>query len=215
MTTRGELKGKVLRLLMKTSQFRGFYADDKINDSIEETLDFISTEMMIAGEGWQTKLETYATQAGQVSIPISPSIALIKEIRYKYGNVYSVLQYDEQWGVAQTTADSGERQLISRYRIVDNRLYFNPPLNEGGPEYLMVEYMAYPKVITDDNDFIEGHFQKAFLHFAKYRTASILAASIEKLTVPWASLEKQWYDKMVNFVNRRNLQSTPIRMFEC
>lgn len=214
MISRGELKGRVLRLLNKTSQFRGFYADEKIDDSIQECLDFIATEMFFAGEGWQTKIELYDTQAGQLTIPVSPTIAMIKEVRYRYGNVYSVLSYDDNSGRGEVSNDSGERQLISRYRVVDNRLYFNPPLSEGGTEFLQIEYMAYPKQLSDDNDFIEGHFDQAMQHFAKYRTASILAASIEKFVVPWSNLESQWYSKMLNIANRRNLQVQPIRMFE-
>ena len=43
--SRGDLKGKILRLLMKSSEYPGFYTDDRINDAIDETMDYIAAEM--------------------------------------------------------------------------------------------------------------------------------------------------------------------------
>jgi hypothetical protein len=213
MITRGELKGQVLRFLNKTSQYRGFYDDDKINDAIQEALDFIAVEMFQAGEGWQTKILLLDTVAGQVTIDIPATISLIKEVRYRYGDIYGVMRYDDASGQSQTAQASGERQWVSTYRVVDNRLYFNPALSEGGPEYLQIEYMAYPKRLSGDMDYLEGHIDPCMTNFLKYQVSTILSASLEKNMVPWAGLQSQWYNKLLTVVGRRNMQPTPIRNF--
>jgi hypothetical protein len=213
MITRGELKGQVLRFLNKTSQYRGFYDDDKINDAIQEALDFIAVEMFQANEGWQLKLAEFDTTAGQVTFEIPFSASMIKEVRYLYGNFYGVMAYDDANSRSQVSIGSGERQFVSSYRIVDNRMYFNPPLGEGGPKYLQIEYMTYPKTLMSDTDYLESHFDPCMTNFLKYRTATILSASLEKPIVPWAGIESSWYSKLVTVVNRRNMQSIPIRNF--
>jgi hypothetical protein len=213
MITRGELKGQILRFLNKTSEFRGFYDDDKINDAIQEAMDFVSVEMFQANEGWQLKIGHFDTQTGQVTVDIPFSIGMIKEVRYLYGNLYYVMAYDDANGRAQVSNSSGERQFVSTYRIVDNRMYFNPPLGEGGANYLQIEYMTYPKVPQSDNDYLESHFDPCMTNYLKYRSATILSASLEKPIVPWAGLEASWYSKLVTVINRRNMQSIPIRNF--
>jgi hypothetical protein len=213
MITRGELKGQILRFLNKTSEYRGFYDDDKINDAIQEAIDFVAVEMFQANEGWQLKIGTFETTAGQLTFDLPFSVGMIKEVRYLYGNIYCVMAYDDASGRSQVSNSSGERQFMSSYRIVDNRMYFNPPLNEGGPDYLQIEYMTYPKKLVNDMDYLESHFDPCMTNFLKYRSATILSASLEKPIVPWAGLENSWYEKLVTVVNRRNLQSTPIRNF--
>lgn len=213
MISRGELKGKILRLLMKTSQYPGFYDDDRVNDAIEEALDFVAVKMFLADEGWQTKIDYITTTAGEFSINLPPHMTMIKEVRYKFADGYLPLAYDEGNGQLQADPSSGTRQYACSYRIVDNALYFNPPLAEGGTNYLMVEYMAYPKRLQSDTDFLESHFDNSMLHFVKYRAASILSTSIEKFAVPWAGQESSWYGLMEQVVVKRNQQSTPIRDF--
>lgn len=211
--TRGEIKGKVLRLLMKTAKYPGFYQPETIDDAIEEAMDFVATEMFEADEGWQKKNMYLDTTAGQISVDLPVSAALISGVSYRFGTTYVPMLYNQAWQEEQFANDSGVRQWSYSYQVMNNALYFNPALAEGGTEYLMLTYMAYPKRLQDDTDFLESQFDNAMAHFIKYRTASILAASIEKFTVPWSGLEKSWYDKMVSIVNTRNQQSQPIREF--
>lgn len=211
--SRGELKGQVLRLLMKTAEYPGFYTDDKCNDAIQEAMDFVATEMFLAGEGWQDKMEYRTTAANQVTVDLPESWAMIKEVRYKFGDIYIPLMYDTQ--PRQVTADdnAGSVQFASSYKIVDNQFYFNPPLAEGGTDYLQIEFSDFPKVIQTDTDFLESHFNRCFTNFMKYRTASILAASIEKFVNPWQKIENDWYEKMLALTVERNKQSTAIREY--
>lgn len=212
-TSLGEVKGKVLRLLMKTPAKPGFYTPERVNDAIEEAIDFVAVEMFLADEGWATKIDYFTTEGGQLSIDMPDGMAMIKDVRYKYGDIYLPMIYDTANQAAQYAPDSGARQWAYTYRIVDNAFYFNPPLADGGVDYLQVEWMAYPKRLSNDTDFLESQFDKCMLHFIKYRAASMLAASLEKFVVPWSSQEQSWFAKMQAVVVQRNLQSLPIKDF--
>lgn len=212
--TRGSIKGKVLRLLMKTAQYPGPYTDDKIDDAIEEAMDTVAAEMFLANEGWLTKLIYLDTEAGQRNVDLPVSAALIKEVRYKYANTYIPMQYDDQPRQAVFADDSGVRQYAYTYRIVDNAIYFDPPQAEGGAGYLQLECMAFPTRLTEDTQAIDAQFHKGFIHFMKYKTASVLASSVEKFEISWATHEEYWYQKTVAMIAKRNLQVTPIREFE-
>lgn len=215
MNTRGELKGKVLRLLNKTGATNGFYTDDKLNDAVQECIDFVAVEMFIADGGWQTKVGYLATQANQLSLDIPPHMAMIKELRYLVGGRYLPMAYDDGSGQGSYAPGSGMgSQWGGVYRVIDNAFYFDPPLTDAGAQQLMVEYMAYPQRLQDDTDFIPSHFDAAMLHFIKYRAASILASSYGKVMKEWSQLETDWYQKLLFIVNRRNLQTTTIREFE-
>lgn len=211
--SRGELKGQILRLLMKTPQYPGFYQPETIDDAITEAMDFVAAEMFLANEGWQTKIMYIDTQAGQLSVDIPEGAAMIQMIRYKFATYYQPMVYDDGSGATDYAADSGVRQWGYRYRIVDNAIYFNPPMAEGGEKYLQLEYMGYPKRLQSDTDFLESHFDYSMQHFMKYKAASILAASLEKFVVPWGAQEAQWYQKMLDIVVKRNLQATQIKEF--
>lgn len=212
--TRGELKGEILRLLMKSAKFPGFYDNDRVNDAITEALDFVATEMFLANEGWQTKIMYLSTEAGQITMDVPVAASMIKEVRYLFGDVYVVMGYDDGSGADQYKSDSGVQQWASTYRIVDNQFYFNPAMAEGGTNNIMLEYMAYPKRLQNDTDFLESHFDNCMRQYIKYHSASVLAASLEKFMVPWAGIQQSWYDKMQSIIVKRNLQSIPIREYE-
>lgn len=210
---RGEIKGKVLRLLNKSAAYPGFYEDETINDAIEEAVDFVATDMMSANEGWLTKIRYVDTEAGQLMIKIPTGVAVIQQVRYLFGPNYIPLDYNDASKEAQYADDSGARQWASQYRLLGDSLYFNPPLAEGGTKYLQLECMEYPKRLQDDTDFLESQFDYCMQHFIKYRTATILAASIEKFAVSWAGLEKDWYNKAKEIIVKRNRQAVPVRDF--
>jgi len=212
--TRGALKGEILRLLYKSAKFTGVYQNETIDDAITEAMDAVSVEMMLADEGWLKKILIIPTVAGQLSVDLPVSAALIDQVRYRFGTTYVDMVYDQAWGADQFAENSGVRQWAYSYQVVDNALYFNPPLAEGGVDYLQITYQAYPKRLQDDADFLESQFDNCMQHFIKYRAATVMAASAEKLVVPWANLETYWYSKMKEIVVSRNRQSQAIREFQ-
>lgn len=211
--SRGEIKGQVLRLLMKTANKPGFYTPETTDEAIQEAMDFVATNMFIAGEGWQTKIQHFTTEAGQVKVDLPEGFAMIKEVRYLYADLYVPMVYDDANKQLQYANSSGVRQWAYAYRIVDNAIYFNPPMADGGTNYLQVEYMGYPKYLQSDTDYLDKHFDRAMCHYIKYKAASILASSIEKFVVPWAAHERDWFKQMQDIIVKRNMQATAIQEF--
>lgn len=208
--TRAELKGQAYRLLMKTPQYKGAYQEETANDALQEAMDYVATKMFISNQGWLDKIEHITTVANTIAVPIPETWAMVKEVRYKYGDTYLPLTYDTAGKQPQYAADSGARQYACSYRIVDNKIYFNPPLAEGGTDYLQIEYTAFPKFLQKDNDTIEPQFNRCFLNFIKYRTATVLARSVEKYSVPWAKEEGDWFLQMQDLVAKLNMQTTQL-----
>ena len=98
MLSRGELRGKVLRYMNKTPDLPGYYSESKVNDAIQEALNYIAVEMFLAGEGWLQKYLYFDTVGGQTSVDIPGNVALIREVRYKISDVWYSLPYDDQDG---------------------------------------------------------------------------------------------------------------------
>jgi len=212
--TRGEIKDRIWRFLNKTKDYPGFYTSDKLDDAIQEALEFISVEMFLAGEGWQTSQTYYdtTTVAARSTVAIPTTIALIREVRYKYGDIYVPLTYDDQ-DDSPSFVGSGDKQFASRWRMLGTNIVFDPPMSEGGVDYLQIEATSYPASLEDDDDVVNPQFDNAMINYLKYKCASILAGSIEKEIRTWGQEENEWYDKMVQVVTRRNLKSTRIKEF--
>jgi len=214
MLTRGELRGDILLQLHKSTKNPGYYTETKVNKAIQEAMDFVAVEMFLAGEGWQNKIHPFNVEAGATSVDLPPHISMIKDVYYRYGDEWLPLTYWDREKMGQFSADSSARQSGGcTYRVVDNALYFNPGLADGG-DVIQVEYMAYPKVMINDAEFVESHFDRGMQHFIKYKAATILASGYEKNIITWSALEEMWYEKMLAVVTKRNLQSTPIGEFE-
>ena len=213
MLSRGELRGRVLRYLNKTPSHPGFYNEQKVNDAIQEALNFISVEMFLASEGWLTAYAYFDTVAGQTSVDLTGNIAMIREVRYKVSDVWYSIPYDDQESDFSGIGTGIQQPFASRYRLLGRQIVFDPPVAEGGTRYLQVEYVAYPTVLLDDNEIIDPQFDAACCEYLKYRVCSILSASIEKEFLPWAKQEQDWYDKMQAVITRRTLASVPIREF--
>lgn len=211
--TRGELKGKILRVLYKSARFTGAYDPQTIDDAIDEAMDAVASEMFTADEGWQKKIMYLDTVPGQISIDLPVSAALISQVRYQFANEYILLGYDQQWEQGQWVPNSGMTQWPNSYSVIDNALYFSPALAEGGAAYLQLTVQSWPKRLRDDSDYFESQYDNSMMNFMKYKAASMLVAGIEKNVVPWAQQEAFWYQAFKNIVITRNQQSQPIREF--
>lgn len=214
MITKGQIKAKVLRLLNRSAKYKGAYTDEKLDDAIEDCMDYISTIQALANEGWNTRFKMFTTVDSQYSVEIPPDWMLINQVRYKVGDSYIPLVYDQNRMGSQSAGDSGNTQFPSRYSVKDNQIFFNPPLGEGGTDFLQVEYAYYPSVVKNDLDTIGVQFDKAMQHFIKFRAASYLAATVSKPIKEWSGMENQWYNQIVSIVHRRNNVQQTIREFD-
>jgi len=213
MISKGELKGKVWRFLNKTERNPGFYTSEKMDDAIEEAMTCIAVDMFLAGEGWLTKYIFLDTAAGQTSIDVPGNVALIREVRYKRGDIYYPLIYNDQEkqgsyigsGVTQSTGFS--------YRLLGKQIVFDPPIGEGGARFLQIECVYFPETVVGENELIDPQYDLVAVQYLKYKIASILASSIEKNIISWTGLEIEWNMKLKSILDRRVMSSTSIREF--
>lgn len=211
--SRGEVKGQILRILQKDGSYTGFYTDEKLNDAIQDCIDHIAVEMFFAGDGWLRKIAYLDSQAGASTIDLPPYIAVIDEVRYLVGNRYIPLQYDDATLAAQFAADAGVSQYPSRYRIVDQKIYFNPALGVGGTNYLQIEYAAYPATMVADGQLMPAEFDRSIVNYIKWRSASLLASSVGKQVKEWDDYEKEWKKNAINIINKRTRSPIYFRDF--
>lgn len=213
MITRSQIKYEIWTRLNKTAATKGFYADAKVNSVVQESIDFVATEMFLADEGWNHKMVLMDTVTNQVAVPVPPDMAMIAEVRYLVGSCYIPLQYDQQFGEAQWGSTAGVVQFPSKWRLVDNNIYFNPALSIGGKGYLQVEYNSYPRRLQKDSDFLESQFDRSMFWWIVYHSCVVLTASV-KMSTDWPAQESLWYNKMVAIIGMRNRQVIPIRDFD-
>lgn len=213
MISRGELKGRIWRFLNKTAKNPGYYTSDRLDEAIQEALTFISVNMFLAGEGWNTKYIYLDTQSGQTSLDIPGNVALIRDVRYKISDVYYSIPYDDQEGAFSYIGTGVQQAFGYRFRILGRQFIFDPPLSEGGERYMQIEAVTYPSTLVDDNELVDPQYDEACCQYLKYKVASICAASIEKGVRTWDQEEAEWWQLMQSVLNRRLLSSTPIREF--
>lgn len=214
MFDRASVKFEMYTKLNKTSVTRGFYSDDKANSAIQESLDFLATEMFLADNGYLKKMDLLDTGANTFTLEVPLHMSMIMEVRYLVGNVYIPLTYDSEFMTQQWSQVSGVVQFPSRYKIVDNRFYFNPPLGVGGAQYLQVEYLSYPKTLRQDSDKFEQQFDRAMMWWIVYNSISTMATTMGQFQKPWADAQAMWYAKVVQIIGKRNQQWTAIADFE-
>jgi hypothetical protein len=215
MLSRGELKGMILRKLGKSPANPGFYDEARLNEAIQECLDYVAVEMFMEGQGWQNRIGFLDTASGQVTLDVPAHMAIIREVRIKCGDDYVPLYHEEQMGRTVGSPSAGAGALYpASYRIVDNAFLFSTPLAEGASKGLMVEYAAFPAYLSDDVNFIPRHFNAAMVHFIKYRAASILLSNHGDPNPAWSAAEIDWYGKMRFVIAKRNSQPIYIREFE-
>lgn len=201
--TRGELKGQILRILQKDGGYQGFYTDEKLNDAIQDCLDHINVEMFRAGYGWSQKIKYLNSQTGFPTVDLPPYINVIQEVRYLVGNRYLPLIYDDATLAAQFQPAAGLTQFPSRYRIVDQKIYFNPAPAQGGENYVQVEYHTYSQGLVGDVQNLPAEFDRAMTNYCKWRSASLLASSVGKGYKEWKEHELEWRQNAVDIINKR------------
>lgn len=213
MITRGQIMYEIWTRLNKTATTPGFYTEAKVRSVIQESVDFLAAEQILADEGYCHKLDYLSPAPGAVSLAIPGDVAQILELRYLIGNVYIPMQYDQKWQEAKWAGSSGVVQSPDHYSIIDNNFFFEPPIGVGGLNYLQLEYMAYPRRFHKDSDVLPVQFDRAMFWFIVYNSCSLLDSQLSQ-TLNWGGTAQAWYQKAINTINMRTRQSIPIRNFE-
>lgn len=214
------LNTAVLELLQKSSTYSGFYTSTKVLLAINEACDYIAVNQMLApGGGWLDKIAYVNTLANAYQIDLATCLpapitdmAMIRAVRYKVSNQYMDVAYDQAYETKQFETTSGITQYPTRYRLLGNVIYFNPPLADGGTSYLQLEYLAYPADVAGGGNL--PFIDKCFFHYCKYHAAAVLVSSMGKPNKEWGDLWQMWFDKMLEMVHRRVNGPSYIKEFE-
>jgi hypothetical protein len=212
MITRSQIKYEIWTHLNKSVATKGFYTDEKVNSAVQQCLDAVAVQMFLADEGWNHKLTSITTVANQVTVPVPSDLAMILEVRYLIGTMYVPMGYDQQWGQSQWALSSGASQYPGSYRLVDNAIYFNPPLTSGGTDFLQIEYAAYPTSLKKDSQAVPSQFDRAMFWWTVFHSCVVLTTGV-KMSTDWPQQETFWWQNMVNMIGMRTRQSIPIRDF--
>lgn len=212
--SRGQIKFEMLTRLQKTSKTKGYFTDDKMNSVITEALDYLATEMMLADQGWNHKLEYADAPQGMVTLPMKPQWSMIAEIRFRTGNGYAPLSYDQRYGTSENAVDSGASGGPGSYRIIDNQIYFNPPVGEGGDAYIQIEFFAYPPKLLTDNDTVDPSIDRCMFWFIVYHSISMLGGQVEQGNDSLMAQEAKWLGRVRDIISMRTRQTIAITDFE-
>lgn len=212
----GALERDVLELLQKSPGHSGYYTEQKLRTAVQECFDFVSTMMFDAEYGgWLDDIRYITTEDGQAVISIPSDLAQIKVLRYKINQVYVPLVYDKEERTVQTDpSDSTVGQDNVSYRIFGDSIYFNPGLFEGGTNYLQIEGTFYPEKFTSKLDKLGPIWNRCFLNFIKYRSASILVSHKRDWQPPWQRFEQQWEMETRKLIGKRVNTVSTIKEFE-
>ena len=144
-------------------------------------------------------------QATILSITAGVSLKLTGNLAF----THTLVQADDVRNQA-----GGVTQYPTRWRIVDEYIYFNPPLGQGGTNYLQYEGWILPTEFSDFTSTLPPQFNRALCHYIKYRAASALASSRGKGIKEWEKQEMEWKEQMLIMVNKRVNSIGYIREFE-
>ena len=209
-----QIEGQVLRLLQKSASTPGFYTPAKIQDAVQDSVDYVAARMFRSTDGgWMDSMRYLDTVSGQTVVALPEDIAAIKAVRYLVGTEYVPLHYQNDYEESQWASTSGVVAYPSKYRLVGSQLYFNPCISIAGPQNLQIEYSAYPAAIQSDG-MMPPQFDRAICNFIKFRSASLLAASIGKAVPEWAKFETQWATEIEIIIDKRVQKTTYITPFE-
>ncbi len=212
--SRGEIKGKVLGLVNKVPGYQGFYSDPKMDDAIQDCLDYVASRMSFESPGWQRDLKYLDAPENMVSMEIPQDVMIIHHVRYKIATYYQPLIYNDDPRNVEWDHTSGMTQYPTTYKIVGNRLFFNPGINPGGEKMLEIECSVYEPALRGDGSLIGAKFNRGLQHYLKYRVASIITSSVGKMNKEWDRYENEWFQVMLDLISKRVATSQAVLDFE-
>ena len=210
--TLGQVKQSVLTIVNKTASNKGFYTDDKMELGVQDGLAIISSEMFLAGQGWQARVRTIPVEAGMVSVDVPKDVSFINNLRWLFGGIYYPMTWDTQQSSPQVKPGTGVNVMPPTYRILNDAIWFNPALSNGGE--IQIEYTTYMRNPSSDADKLPAQFDLSMLQFLIYHVATFCVKTVGKADPEWADTEAYWYQQMSKIMLKRNNQPTYIKDFQ-
>ena len=208
-----DISAEILNILQKAPSYSGFYTQDKVTRAVNECIAYVSARMHMEGEGWLQTIGYISTVAGTASYDLPTGCSIIHSVRYLYNDIYVPLVYDDQ---AMDTQVSGTAQLQLapwRYRILQDKLYFNPIPTYVGTNTVQIEYTTYPDLLVNQSDALISQFSRGLYYYLVYRSAGMLVGQTGNAQPEWGGYEAQWYSVMENIVSKRLRVECTIKEF--
>lgn len=207
------LKTRILNLLQKDTGYTGFYTTSKLDQAVNESMDYIAARAMHEmGEGWFQELTYVTTVAGTAAYNLPAGTALVREARYLYGDTYVPLRpweaTDEVW-----SGSSLQVVLPWRYELIANQIVFNPLPITVGTNYLQLKVTKFPTALATGTDTLPSSFTNALEWYLVYRAASALVMAVGNPVPEWTQKEDEWYRVMERFITARIKKPKYIKEF--
>jgi hypothetical protein len=207
-----DLKTKVLNHLQKETGYQGFFTDPKLQQAINESIDFAESIMFYEGSGWNREVLTIANVANAVNIALPDNIAVLDRILFKgndgtyYPLVYSDMK-DE--GSDNTTA------VTQPYRVslMKQTLYFDPRIEQAGTDNIKIYCRTMSQNLTSDISILDPQFNKTIVNYVCFRAAGQLADVCGLGPSYFRSREDEWYAALLRVVGQKNRTVTRVREF--
>lgn len=200
-TTLGIMKGKILAILNKQSTYQGFFTNEKLNDAINDSMDWVYANMMFVGQGWTKEISYITTTSGVGSYAITADTVTIDVLRYLVGSTYQVIKYDDQSDDTYTTTET--TGYPTSWRLVGNSIVFNPPPTNAGTNFIQLEVSRYLADQTVDGNQLHAMLSKGLENYVKWRACSLLVSQVGKPNADWVKYENQWYGHLLELVSQR------------
>lgn len=207
-----DLKKKVLNHLQKESSYQGFFTDEKLNQAINESIDFAESIMFYEGGGWNREIIDIANSANVTNVALPDNIAVLDRILYKnsdgdyYPLVYSEAK-DEGSEITNTTAQP------YRVSLMKQTLYFDPKIEAAGTNNIRIYCRTTSQNLTTDASILDPQFNKSIVNYVCFRAAGQLADVCGLGPSYFRSREDEWYGALLRIVGQKNRTVTRVREF--
>lgn len=190
-------------MLQKDASYQGFYTDDKVDRAIEDSIDWLASEMMLVDQGWMNNISYITTASGEGQWSLTgTNFNIVNVVRFLVGDTYVVIPYND--GKQQNNYQSNQSVAFpGSWRLVGTNLYINPPPANYGTDQIQIEGTEYPTYFTASGD-LAPQFDRGMYQFIKYHGSSLLANQIGKKDPEWEKKYMEWKDKIQKMINARN-----------
>lgn len=206
-TTRLILQTKIYNILQKTATAYGLLSPDKVNDAIQDALDFTSTLMNNSSSVWLSKQTRLNIVGNDPTITLPADCVIINFVKkLAFGTQYVPLKYDESANVTTDTNTQNTANYTPTYRIVSGELFLEPTPADSLANGILLDYVACPAALTADGSTVDVSVDyPVFTQFVKWRAASILWNTLhdQAMSPPWAETEGIWFKEVKRTISRR------------
>jgi hypothetical protein len=207
-----DLKNKVLGHLQKETGYQGFFTDQKLQQAINESIDFAESIMFFEGSGWNREVLTIANAANVSNIALPDNIAVLDRILFKSddGSYYPLVYSDMK--DEGTDSITGVSQPY-RVSLMKQTLYFEPKLANAGTDNIKIYCRTMSQNLASDSAILDPQFNKTIVNYICFRAAGQLADICGLGPSYFSKREDEWYAAFLRVVGQKNRTVTRVKDF--